>query len=160
SSYAIQNTLGGTFTVGAGGNYPTITAAVNAYNNGCLSGPVTFVLTDASYVSPAETYPITINANPYSSSTNTLTIRPNTGVTAAITGSNANGIFKLNGADYVTIDGSNNGTSSQNLTITNNSTSTSAVVWNASMGGAGNGATYNTFKNLIVVGGSSSSSGV
>ncbi len=127
STYLIQNTLAGLFTVGASGNYATLTSAVNAYNTSCLAGPVIFELIDADY-STAETFPIVIN-NPLASSTNTLLIRPAAGVTASITG-NASSIIKLNGADYVGINGSNNGTLTRDLTITNNSTSTtSLVVW-------------------------------
>ncbi len=148
--YVIQNTLAtGTYLVGAGQIYTTITDAVNAYNNSCLNGPVTFALIDASY-SASETFPILIY-NPAASATNTLTIKPNTGITTSITG-NAESIFRLNGADYITIDGSNNGTSSRNLTITNNSTSaTSTVIWLTSLS-ASNGATNNTIKNCTIVG--------
>ena len=53
--------LSGTYTVGAGGNFTTLTAAVTAYNTNCVSGPVIFSLTDATY-SGSETFPITINA--------------------------------------------------------------------------------------------------
>ena len=59
----------------------------------------------------------------------------------------------MNGADNVTIDGSNNGTSSRNLTITNTNTATSgnAVIWLAAPA-AGNGANNNTIKNCIIEG--------
>src|SRR4029077_9327177 len=61
-------------------------------------------------------------------------------------------IFVLNGADYVTIDGSSNGTSSRDLTITNASTSaSSAVIWLQTTAGA-DAATNNTIKNLNLVG--------
>ena len=61
-------------------------------------------------------------------------------------------VFKLNGADFVTIDGSNNGTSSRNLTLVDNDTGTSsAAVWIASAS-ASDGATNNTIKNCIMSG--------
>jgi len=81
-TYTINNSLSGTYTVGAGGAYTTITAAVAAYNVSCLGGPVVFSLIDATY--PAETYPITINPNSFASSTNTLTIKPAVGVTGGL----------------------------------------------------------------------------
>jgi hypothetical protein len=148
SSYSINNTLSGTYTVGAAGTYTTLTAAINAYNTNCLGGPVVFSLTDASYTSPSETFPLIINANPDASSTNTLTIRPATGVTATISGANTTTLIKLNGADYVIFDGSNNGTNSRDLTITN--TSTGAVIWIGTDATAG--ATNNIIKNLNMVG--------
>ncbi|WP_143874485.1 hypothetical protein, partial [Nostoc linckia] len=99
---------------------------------------------------------MTINSNIYAAADKTLTIKPGAGVTAVISGSNTTAILRLSGADYVTIDGSNNGTNSRNLTIANTSSSTSpAVIYVASA--TANGATNNTFKNLIVTGNSSTS---
>src|SRR5690606_33274278 len=101
-------------------------------------------------------FPLTINSNIYAAADKTLTIKPGAGVTAVISGSNTTAILRLSGADYVTIDGSNNGTNSRNLTIANTSSSTSpAVIYVASA--TANGATNNTFKNFIVTGNSSSS---
>ena len=152
STYTAYSLGATTYTVGASGTYTTLTSAVAAYNSGCLNGAVVFSLTDASY-SGSETFPITING--VGSATNTLTIKPASGVTAAITGSSAVGILKLSGADYVTIDGSNNGTTSRNLSLSNtNSGTSSVVVWVASAS-ASDGATFNTIKNLIVTGNSS-----
>jgi len=95
NNYTISSTLAGTYTVGLTGNYTTLTAAVNAYNTSCLTGPVVFTLLDATY--PSETFPITINQNSNSSVTNTLTIKPATGITSTISGSNAAAIIKING---------------------------------------------------------------
>ncbi len=157
--------LAGTYTVGAAGVYPTLTAAVNAYNTACITGPVLFSLIDANY--PSETFPISINANPYASSVNTLTIKPAAGVTATITGTTTvapQGIIVLNGADWVTIDGSNGNVAnticppsaaSRDLTITNLSTSTvSAVIWLQAIVSTNptNGVTNNTIRNLNLVG--------
>ncbi|MFN8333135.1 MAG: hypothetical protein U0T81_18300 [Saprospiraceae bacterium] len=75
STYTIASTsLSGTYTVGSGGSYPTLTAAIAAYNAACLTGPVTFNLIDPLY-SASETFPLTINSNLFASSTNTLTIK-------------------------------------------------------------------------------------
>ena len=153
NSYNISNSLNGTYTVGVGGNYTTLTAAVAAYNSGCLAGPVVFTLTDATY--PSETFPIIITSNSFSSATNTLTIKPNTGVTTTITGSNANGILLLNGADYVTIDGSNSGGATKNLTISNSNTGTTSTVVYMLNASATDTATNNTIKNTILTGNAS-----
>lgn len=158
NSYTISATIGGTYTVGTAGNYPTLTAAVNAYNTSCLSGPVIFELLDATY-SAGETFPILVNANPDASSTNTLTIRPAATVNAAVTGSAAsNALIKLNGANYVTIDGSNNGTNSRNLTITNNSATSPTVIAVTSVGTTS--VTGNTLKNTTIINGVTTSSAV
>lgn len=147
-SYGVQNNLlPGTYTVGLSGVYTTLTAAVNSYNTSCLSGAVIFNLIDASY--PAETFPIVIG-NAEASSTNTLKIKPN--ATTAITGASPVALIKLNGADYITIDGSNSGGTSQDLTITNtDATTTSAVIWVGSAS-ASNGATHNAVKNCVISG--------
>ncbi|WP_300492149.1 hypothetical protein, partial [Flavobacterium sp.] len=147
-SYSLTAPLNGVYTVGTGGAYPTITAAVADYNTRCLSGPVTFSLTDATYT--GETFPITINTNADASAINRLTIVPATGVTPTISGSNATTIFKLFGADYVTFDGSNNGTTTRDLTITNTN-SGGVIVWVASVD-ATNGATNSIFRNIKFVG--------
>lgn len=150
-SYANSVTLSGVYTVGVTGNYPTLTAAVTAYNGACLNGAVTFSLIDTAY--PSETYPIAINDNVQASAVNTLTIKPAVGVVTTLTGSSANSIIRLNGADYVTIDGSNAvGGTTKDLTLINTNAGTSSfVVWNASVSST-NSASNNTFKNLNVIG--------
>ncbi|QQS34722.1 MAG: T9SS type A sorting domain-containing protein [Ignavibacteriales bacterium] len=142
------------FPDGIEGLYATITAAVQDLNVRGISAATNFLLVDATY--PTETFPITIDiANEYlPSAVNPFTIKPNTGVTATVSGISASSIFKLNGADYITFDGSNSGTSSRNLTIENTSTGTNtAVFWISSLGD-GAGASNNTIKNCIVKSGS------
>ena len=111
----------GTYTVGAGGTYATLTLAVADYNSKTITGPVTFSLIEnATAPEAAETYPITINANPGASSTNTLTIRPSAAGRTMTGTAAATALIILNGADWVTIDGSNAvGGTSRDLTITN-----------------------------------------
>lgn len=152
TSPTFQTGLSGTYTVGTAGNFSTITAAVAAANTYGLCGATVFSLTDATY-STSETFPITINQLVGSSSTNTLTIKPASGVTATISGSNTTALVILNGADYITVDGSNNGSSSRNLTITNTSTNSSSLIVKInSVVASSTGATNNTFKNIILTG--------
>jgi hypothetical protein len=155
STFNILYTLNGTFTVGTGGDYATLTAAANDYNAKQIVGPVVFELLDASY-STAETFPITFNQNIGANATNTLTISPASGVASVITGSTLTGIalIKFNGADYITFDGLNTGGSS--LTVENTSTAAStAVFWVSSLGNA-QGAVGNSFKNMTIKAGSNS----
>lgn len=142
--------LNGTYTVGVSGNFSTLTAAINAYNTQCIGGPVVFSLIDATY-STSETFPIVIKRNSYASAVNTLTIRPASSVTATITGSvNSNAMIKIIGK-YVTIDGSNNGTNTRNLTITNTNNNSAVVVH---IGSSGTTAVQNvTIKNCNLVDG-------
>ncbi|WP_374442493.1 T9SS type A sorting domain-containing protein [Epilithonimonas sp.] len=154
TSATFQTSLSGTYTVGVGKDFATLTAAVAAANTNGLCGATVFSLTDTTY-SASETFPITINSLTGASATNTLTIKPATGVSPTISGSSTAAIIKLNGADYVIIDGSNTaGGTTKNLTISNGSSGTSSsVVWIATAS-ASNGATYNTIKNTIVSGNS------
>ncbi len=122
STYTNIPTLVGTYLVGATGFYPTLTAAVNAYNTNCLGGAVTFAL-KSDYTSTGETFPIVINANAQASTINTLTIRPDAGATPTISGTSTSALIRLNGARFVTIDGSNTvGGTTKDLTVTNTNT--------------------------------------
>jgi hypothetical protein len=108
-------------------------------------------LTDATY--PGETFPITIAANAAFSATNTVTIKPAPGVSPSLIGSSASSMINLNGADWVTIDGSNTiGGTSRDLTITNTGTATNTAVIRLTSLGVGAGATNNTVKNTNLVG--------
>ena len=135
-SFTIQTFISGNYPVGVGqsglGGYETLTAAIAAFNSSCLGGPVTYTLMDASY-SAGETFPIIINNNPDASAINTLTIKPNTGVNAAITGSFV-GFLIRNLNSYTTIDGSNSGSNSRNLTISNTSATSPSVILIGSTG--------------------------
>ncbi len=155
NSITVNPILSGTYTVGLGGNYLTLTAAAAAYNIGCLAGPVTFSLIDDSYVS--ETYPITFK-NINATSSTPLTIKPAAGKNPVFSGTAASAIFLFDGADYITLDGSNGNTvnsvcpkvqASRNLTVMNNSTSTtSAVIW---IQWSAVGSTINSPSNISII---------
>lgn len=162
NQYQIQNSLSGTYYVGTGTSpdpaktYATLTAAAAAYNAGDVTGSVTFLLLDATYsTATGETFPITFNANATAlAGTFRLTVKPNAGVTPTLTGSNATAILALNGADYVTFDGSNTaGGSTRDWTISNTNTGTNSfvVLVSVPVSGADN-ATNNEVLNLNVVG--------
>ncbi len=126
----VKAPLNGTYTVGASGNYPTLTAAVSELNNLGVSGPVTFTLTDAEYsTATGEVFPITISNVAGVNASRPITITPQSSVSPLITDSNANSIFIIQGTKYVIIDGrwgaTNNG---RNLTIQNTSLNAAANV--------------------------------
>ncbi|MDZ4669045.1 MAG: GEVED domain-containing protein, partial [bacterium] len=106
---SLQSRLNGNYTVGVSGDYPTITQALLSLGSLGAVGPVTFSLIDANY--PSETFPITINAYFGMSAINKLTIRPD-GAMSNVLIQNTNltsGVFVINGAKYVTIDGRSGG---------------------------------------------------
>jgi hypothetical protein len=117
-AYNINYTMAGTYNVGSTGTFPTLTAAIKAYNTACLTGPVKFLLTDNNY-STSESFPITILKNPNASTTNTLTILP-TQTSTVINSTAGVQTLALWGAKYVTIDGRIGAIgSTPNLTIQN-----------------------------------------
>lgn len=139
--------LAGPYQVGSGQAYVTLTAAVNDLNLRGVSAPVTFNLADASY-SAGETFPIVIKKIDGASATNTVTIKPATGINSVITGSSSSSLIRMEEASYITINGSNNATTSMNLTVKNTSTSGS-VIHIASLG-AGRGSTNDAVLNTII----------
>lgn len=155
----VMDALSGTIPVGNASQYPfnTLTNAVFALNSVGVAGPATLSLTDALY-DANEKFPIEIIQFAGASSTNTLTIKPATGVTAAIKGRSLSFMLKLTDADYVTVDGSNTiGGTSRDLSIINDSVTTaSGSVWISS---SANGATYNTIKNCIIKAGTTANTG-
>jgi hypothetical protein len=148
----ILGEMNGNYTIGASETFPnftSITSAINDLNIRGISAAVTFNLMDATY--PSETFPIVINEIAGASAANKITIKPNTGVVATIDGSiGSNGIFKLNGADYITIDGSNSGGNTRNLTINNTSTAVPIAGIAIVSLGANLGAHHNTIKNCNI----------
>jgi trimeric autotransporter adhesin len=158
SSYLIQTPtpFTGTFSVGAAGTYTSLTQAVNAYNTSCLTGPVVFELIDPLY-STNETFPIVINHNADASAVNTLLIKPAAANTPTISG-NSSYIIRMLGADYVTIDGSNNGSNSRDLTIANTNTTGIGIVMSINNQSASNSASNNSIKNCNITGNTGQSS--
>jgi hypothetical protein len=104
-SRKIQPPLSGNYTIGVTGDFPTLTQALASLSSLGAVGPVTFSLIDANY--PSEVFPISITSYPGMSSINTLTIRPDATASNVLIQNNniTSGVFVINGAKYVTIDG-------------------------------------------------------
>ncbi len=151
SSYLVIQNITGIKHIGVGKDYTTLTAAAADLNDKFMSGAVTFVLDDATYLS--ETFPILFNPNPGNSVTNTLIIKPNTGATPTISGSSVtNGLIIFNGLDYVTLDGSNSGGTERSLAIENTSCSFDAHVVGISNNSGTDPSTNITLKNCVMTG--------
>lgn len=149
-----------TVSVGATQAYHSLTEAgafglFNAINTNGLSANLIVEIIDAGIPETGAIALNAINYNGCAAGPYQVIIKPATGVITTLTGNSATALIKLNGADNVTIDGSNNGSSSKNMTITNTNTAASgnAVLWLASSS-ASDGATNNTIKNCIITGNS------
>lgn len=135
------------------GSYTTLKEAFDAVNAGTHQGAVTINVLESTI----ETNTAVLNGSTGTSSYTSVLIKPATGVNASITGSLSTAIIKLNGADNVTIDGSNDGSSSRNLTVSNSFVATTGtinvVIWVASLAvPAVDGAENVTLKNINVAG--------
>ncbi len=106
--------------------YTTVKGAFDAINAGTHKGVVNIVIN----ANTTETATASLNASGTGSASYTsVNIKPQVGTNPIISGGIGNGtLIKLNGSRNVTIDGSNNGSTSRNLTITNTSTANSNVL--------------------------------
>ena len=162
----ILPSLSGTKTVGVGQDYTDLTAAVAALNGSVLTGPTTFLLTDASYASrppsspnAVDAFPLIINANAGSSATNTVTFKPAPSNVVTISVAVASGaLFKFNGASFMTIDGSNSGGTDRSLTLENTSATPPNVIVIGSVGSTT--VTDDTIKNCVIRNGVNTSSAI
>ncbi|MCX6166278.1 MAG: hypothetical protein NTU73_15695 [Ignavibacteriae bacterium] len=152
--------MAGNYYVGQGQTFPnfaTLTDAVINLNSRGISGPTTLYLTNSSSVPynriNGETFPIVINSITGASALSPVTIVPNTGVQPVIQDTIATCLIKFNGTDYLTLDGSNKGTNTKDLTIYNASTAVSTTPLFISSLGVGLGSTYLTIKNCNISGG-------
>ncbi len=139
---------GGTYVIQTSNtdtNFRTLAAAITRINNVGVSGPVVLALAQ----NQTPTAPIVINAFSGASATNTLTIRPNNGLTISVTGNLQNrGVIEFNGADFVTIEG-NNSSSNQQLTIHNNFNGPNGFTNRAAIR-MYNGSSNNRIQNCII----------
>jgi trimeric autotransporter adhesin len=147
NEYSIMGYLCGTYNVGVGQYFETITQALEALDNNIGTCPITLLLTDEEYL--LDYTPLTINSYPWSDATKTLTIKPAPGVTPHIASNSSDAIFNIMGSSYVTIDGSNTvGGNDRSITLENLCGCAYAVV-NLSQG-----VKHFTVKNCIINGGS------
>ncbi|MCI0474220.1 MAG: hypothetical protein L0Y76_11615, partial [Ignavibacteria bacterium] len=161
----VAGLMAGDYYVGQGQSLPnfvTITQAFYNVERRGVTGPVNFILTNPVSVpynvANGETMPLTFRQIPGAGTTNTVTIKPNSGTQSLIADNVSSSVIKFAGADYIIIEGSNNGTNSRDITITNNSASSNtAAIWFSSLG-TGQGATYNTIKNCNISTGSNTAS--
>ena len=155
--FPVFDTLSGTFTVGNGGNFNSLTAALRRFEASVQTGPITLLLSNAIYTTPAfgglETFPLSLRASVGMSATNTLLIKPATGVHSLIFGSFDSALFVVrDGVVGFTFDGSNANSNSRNINIHNTHNNGQSVVFiqsNNSNGGVKNV----EFKNLNLKGG-------
>jgi hypothetical protein len=145
--YTIVTGLAGTYPVGAGQTYPTITAAIADLNFREVIAPVTFELWDATY--PSETFPLIIYPYAGMNAARPVTFKPKAGVTSTVSGSSTTGILVVYGADNISINGSNSGGTDRSLTWENTNSAANTYVIGIFNNGV-KGAQNTTIKNCVV----------
>lgn len=136
--------MGGLYKIGAGGNFPTLTAALDTLRAKGVSSAIILEL-KANYTSAGESFPINFGGIPCIDNIKTLTLRPEAG--AGLLQINTAGVssaINLTNARYITIDGRAGGIgSTRSLTIKN--ISFPAVIFS-------NDASYNNLRFLNISG--------
>jgi hypothetical protein len=150
--YACTSPLAGTYTVGGpGADYETFADVLTALNNCGINAPVVFLVNDGIYNEQ-----LTFEHIFGVSSINTITFKPAAGAIVEIISNSATSTIRFNGTDYIIFDGSNNGTNTRDMSITNTNTSAAtAAIW-ISSGGTGNGCRGITFTNCKISAGNNS----
>lgn len=149
SSFSQTNSVqlfpGGTF-------YNSITSAYTAITGAAPISQAYTIELQSIYDGSTETFPVNLTLVSGVSASNTITIRPATGVSSLLISSSqvGFGIIDLNGANYVIIDGRAGGTgTSRNLTIRNTSNSTTVGTSTIRLF---NDACYNVVKYCVLQG--------
>ncbi|MBC7938079.1 MAG: hypothetical protein H7Y86_22240 [Rhizobacter sp.] len=137
--------MSGTYKVGSGGAYATLTAALSALRTNGLASSVILEL-KTNYSSAGETN-ISFAAINCLTASRTLTVRPEAGAAGLVINGTVTGpVINVSNVRYVTIDGRPGGTgTSSALSITNFSVNGYAILFSAD-------ASYNTLKYLTVYG--------
>jgi hypothetical protein len=159
-NYLILPSLaGGTYGVGASGSYPSLTAVAELLRTTVIAGNVIFELRADYDGETSETFPIVFNRFSGIDPSNTVTIRPEAGLstslrTAGDPGASANGLIVLDGVQNLFFDGRPDGVGD-----------TSAILWtirNKRVGATSsptlaflNDAAHNTFEYLNIQGSNS-----
>ena len=161
NSYTIVNDLGNYIQIGFFGDFTNLTTAgglFNVINNVGLSANTTVEIIDP-LLTENNLHPLNqIQNTGCNAGMVTLLIKPAAVVTATITGSvPSNPLIRILSSN-VTIDGSNNGTTSRNLTIKNTNTTDPVVILYGSTGTAP--ITNSTLKNTICNNGATTTSTV
>ncbi|WP_028121156.1 beta strand repeat-containing protein [Epilithonimonas tenax] len=127
--------------------YTTVKGAFDAINAGTHQGVINVIIT----ANTSETATATLNRSTGTSNYTSLLLKPAPNVTATITGAAAGPVFRILGSN-MTIDGSNNGTGSSNLSLVNGNVSGAQVVAMGSSDVA-NPLTNVTVKNTTIING-------
>ena len=145
NSFSIIILLNGTVTVGTGGDYPSLTGDNGLFttiNENILSGYL--IAQIISDINEPGTYALNQMAEDSVGANYGLTILPNSATLRTLSGSYGGGLIRLNGSDYVNIDGRFNG-SGNYLTFENTSAASNTATIRFLSLGAGQGC-----KNIMI----------
>jgi trimeric autotransporter adhesin len=148
NSYTIVNTIGGTVTVGSGGNFSSFSGAGGLFaainSRVVTSNIVVNVIGNTTEDGSTVLGPLNSNSNFPLTNAYTVTIQPSSATMRTISGSGAVGLIRLSGAQGVTINGSFGG-SGRFLTFRNTHINGATLLFN-------NDASNNTVRNCVLEG--------
>lgn len=127
--------------------YTTVKGAFDAINAGTHQGVINITIT----ANTSETATAALSRSTGTSNFTSVSLKPAANVTATITGAAAGPVLRILGSN-VTIDGSNNGTDSRNLSLVNGNVAGSQVIAMGSSDVA-NPLTNVTVKNTTIING-------
>jgi len=147
--YRIVPQASGTYTVGVGGNFTTLTAAAAFMNSASFSGDATFVLIDTAY-NVQETFPIVFTNNSSRAANRRAILRPSNGINARITtpfSAAVPAMLQFEDVRHFELNGSWTTDTLQHLHLqAGNGIANSAIVWFKGSDGVGNDSV--TIKNV------------
>ncbi len=153
SSYRVGTAISGTINVGNNETYKSLTSNGGVFeyiNNNLLGGNLEIIVKS----NLTETGVHALNAFAETGGSGySINIKPANDTLRTISGIYTGGLIRLNGSDRVNIDGRFNG-SGQYLRIENNSSSSNTAAIQLISLGVNAGASNNTIRNSIIVGGS------
>lgn len=158
------NPLTGSYTIGAGGDFPTFSSAVNALEQCGVGGPVTFIVNSGTYNEQ-----ITLQEITGMSATNTVTFQSQTGNAADVTlnyaptGYSENWTVNLDGGDYfrfmhLTIQSDPTNTSGYSRVFELDNGADNNIIDNCIINGQENPSTSSDYYALIYIDGSGDAS--
>ncbi len=161
NSYTIVNALPSNITIGATGSFTSLTGTNGLFQNINAQGitaNTTVSIVDAT-VTETGLHPLySISSDGCVAGVYSILIKPAASTTATLTGSVANNVLLRIHSSNVTIDGSNAGTTSRDLTITNTSGTSAGVI---RIGNANTvGISGDTIKNCIINNGTTNTSAI
>ncbi len=137
----------GTYTIGSGGNFPTIDSAFSKLSTDGIAGTVTLELIDDLYTAPTDNYGFLLNGPiPGAAHDNRVTIKPAANKNVTIEG-NGEAVITFLNTSHLTLDGTS---LTGSATLTFHALYNNQFIWNDCVHFLDN-SDYNLIQNIIFI---------